>query len=64
MIELYTVLLIKKINSKNEIKFKTKKFGGNLIDDLNINMINKVRTDYIDFICRKDLNNIFKKIIF
>jgi len=33
-------------------------------DDLNINMINKVRTDYIDFICRKDLNNIFKKIIF
>ena len=29
---------IKKINSRNEIKFKSKRFGGNLIDDLNLNI--------------------------
>jgi hypothetical protein len=30
--------LIKKLNTKNEINFKPKKFGKNLIDDLNLNM--------------------------
>lgn len=29
---------IKKINSRNEIKFKSKRFDGNLIDDLNLNI--------------------------
>ena len=55
----------KKINSRNEIKFKSKKFSGNLIDNLNLNInlaygrlfySKKISISENFFICKGDIN--------
>ncbi len=57
--------LIKKINSKNEIKFKSKKFTRNLIDDLNlkvdlaygrVDFLKKLSISKNHFICDGNIN--------
>jgi hypothetical protein len=68
-VNIYKILiskdLIKKINSKNQIKFKTKRFGGNLIDDLDLNInlaygtlvySKKISISENFFMCKGDIN--------
>ena len=57
--------IVKKINSKNEINFKSKKFTSNLINELNLKLnfaygrLNYIKKFYISqnlFQCKGDIN--------
>ena len=59
--------LIKKLNTKNQINFKSKKFSGNLIDDLSLNInltygrlvyLKKISISKNFFTCQGDLNSL------
>ena len=59
--------LIKKLNTKNQINFKSKKFSGNLIDELSLNVnliygrlvyLNKISISNNFFTCQGDLNSL------